>query len=113
MNDLQEKLHDEGIRLAIKMYSFIKWLKLLLACVICVAYFMDSSWLLEVIVFAVVFMLVLPLGFFDTYVEKLLEYNAHAIEERVLLNAAESTKAFVKFSKNINDLYTKFNNFGK
>ncbi|GGN20597.1 hypothetical protein GCM10007984_20170 [Shewanella putrefaciens] len=36
---------------------------------------------------AVVTSLVLPLGFFDVFIQKLLEYNTQLLEERIQLNA--------------------------
>lgn len=78
--------------------------KVLLAIIIVIAYFLESSWLIDLVVVAVVFSLVLPLGFYGAFIENLLEYNTSAMEDRTLLNANESNETFNNMLKRIDGL---------
>lgn len=104
MDDINKMLITSDIESAKKLYTFIKWVKILLALCICVAYFTESSWLIETIVISIVIALLFPLGFFDIFIQKLLEYNTQVVEERQLLNANESNKHFEKAFKKIDEL---------
>ena len=64
--------------------------------VLLTAYFSASDWLIDILVFSVVFSLVLPLGFFAVFIQKLLEYNTQMVESRMILNANEANETFTK-----------------
>lgn len=89
---------------AMNFHFVTKALKLILAVIVCVAYFMGSSWLIDVIVVSVVVSLILPMGFFDTFIQKHHEYNTLVTDERMLLNANESNKHFEKIFQEIKSL---------
>lgn len=92
MQDLKDDYLIKDVELAKRIALATKWLKLILAAIISLAYLFGADWLFEVIVFAVIVSLVLPLGFFDVFIQKLLEYNTQKIEERELLNAKEANE---------------------
>ena len=99
MRNLKEEMLTGDIKSAMSFASVSKWLKVILAIVVVLAYFTDSAWLTEVIVISVVVSLILPLGFFDVFIQKLLEYNTQKIEERQILNATEANEHFEKSYK--------------
>ncbi|WP_163390191.1 hypothetical protein [Enterovibrio norvegicus] len=77
---------------ALKLCKAVKVVKLLLALSISLAYVLNWSWLPELLVASVVLVLVLPLGFFDVFIQRLLEYNTFCVEERQILNAREASE---------------------
>lgn len=100
MNLIEEQHHKDNIQKALKLYRCIKWIKLTLASAIAFAYFIEFQWFNELIIVSVLLSLTLPLGFFDVFIQKLLEYDTRLLEERQLLNAEEANKHFEKaFSK--------------
>ncbi|WP_335987063.1 hypothetical protein [Spongiibacter tropicus] len=101
MRDIQEEMLTGDIKSSMGFVSVFKWLKVALACLVLFAYFTDAAWLTDVIVFSVVLSLVLPLGFFDVFIQKLLEYNTLKVEERQVLNANEANEHFEKLYKKV------------
>lgn len=81
-------------------------IKILLAIIIAIAYFIESSWLIELVVLAVVFSLLLPLGFYGAFIENLIEYNTSTLEDRVLLNANEANEALTKMHEKVEGMVT-------
>lgn len=71
MNKFEESLLTGDVELAIKLCRLSKWLKVVLAVIVAYAYFSEAAWLVEVMVISVVLSLVLPLGFFDVFIQKL------------------------------------------
>lgn len=90
---------ESDIQAALKLCCWVKLAKIFLATLIVIVYFFFPSWLLDAITIAVVFSLLLPFGFFDSFIQKLLEYNTQKSEERQLLNASEANKHFEKIYK--------------
>src|SRR5690554_6854102 len=99
MQDFNEKMLTNDIKSAMGFVSASKLVKIILALVVIFAYFTDADWLTEVIVISVVVSLILPLGFFDTFIQKLLEYNTQKLEERQTLNATEANEHFERIYK--------------
>ena len=96
MTDINKVIIKNDVEASIKLSSFVKWLKIILAAIICIAYFTHSSWLNELLVVAVVISLIIPLGFFDVFIQKSLEYNTQTLEDRIFLNAKEANEHFSK-----------------
>jgi len=94
---------EEEIRLSMKMFSIIKWIRVFLAVLIVLAYFGGQTWVFDVVLASIVLLLVAPMGFFDVFIQKLVEYNASSIEERVVLNAREANKAISDLHKKIDE----------
>ncbi len=92
---------ESDIQSALKLCGWVKLTKISLAALIVFVYFFFPSWLLNVITIAVVFSLLLPLGFFDSFIQKLLEYNTQKSEERQILNATEANEQFEKIYKKV------------
>lgn len=99
MPDLKYVQLESDIQSALKLYGWVKLLKIALALLVVLSYFFFPGWLLEFIVVSVVISLVLPLGFFDVFIQKLLEYNTQKTEERQILNAKEANDHFEKLYK--------------
>lgn len=97
-------LQENDIKSAINFSLFTKIFKILLALIICYLYFSNNNYLEEFIVFGVVISLILPLNFFDIFIQKLLEYNTQKVEERQFLNANEANKTFTDFQDKIEKL---------
>ncbi|WP_299595646.1 hypothetical protein [uncultured Microbulbifer sp.] len=94
MKNIVENLKKEEIESALIWYRVMKWVKVALAIILVWAYFADFRWLSEILYISVILLLFLPLGFFDTFISELLEYNTGAIEKRQLLNANEANEHF-------------------
>jgi hypothetical protein len=99
VRDLKEEMLTGDIKSAMSFASASKWLKFILAIFVIFAYFTSATWLTEIIVISVVVSLVIPLGFFDVFIQKLLEYNTQKAEERQILNATEANEHFEKLYK--------------
>lgn len=97
-------LQQNNIKSAINFTLFTKIFKILLAGIICYLYFSNNDFLKEFLVFGVVISLILPLNFFDVFIQNLLEYNTQKVEERQLLNANEANKTFSDFQEKIEKL---------
>ncbi|TMN94762.1 hypothetical protein [Pseudoalteromonas sp. S558] len=104
MDKFKESILTEKINLAKKWCLITTVFKVVIAIIVCVAYFTNASCLPELIVFSVVLSLLLPLGFYGAFMENLLEYNTQAIEDRQLLNANEANEHFIKMSERITKL---------
>ena len=100
MNEIEEKMWKGDLEVAISLFKYTKYFKILLAIVILYAYYNDLPWLMDIVVLAVISAIILPLSFFDVFIQKLLEYNTRKLESRQLLNAQEANKHF-------DDLYRK------
>jgi len=96
MDRLSETLLTGDIKSALNLFNLVKWLKIVIAIIISAAYFYNASWLHDVLTFSVVLILIIPLGFFGTFIQKLLEYNTQLMEERQTLNANEANEHFTK-----------------
>lgn len=108
MNKLEESMLSSDIENSIKLIRIVKYAKILLALGIVIAYFFNFKWLIEFIIIAVLLNLLLPMNFFDVFIQKLLEYNTQKVEERILINANETNKYLEKndkFKKSINDKF--------
>ena len=92
---------ESDIQSAVKLCRWVKAFKIFLAVLIVLSYFLYPDWLQKVIVVSVILSLVLPLGFFDLFIQKLLEYNTQKTEERQLLNANEANKHFEAIHKKV------------
>ncbi|WP_351189856.1 hypothetical protein [Shewanella sp. TB4-MNA-CIBAN-0142] len=90
MNSVKSSIMTGEIATAMKLCSYVKLFKIILAASVVIAYLIDSPWLTETLIIAIVTSLILPLGFFDVFIQKLLEYNTQLLEERVQLNANET-----------------------
>lgn len=96
MDKLTESLLTGDIETASTFFKIIHGVKMLLAVAICYAYFTNETWLIDIIVVAIVLALVSPFGFFGVFIQKLIAYNMHCMEERQLLNANEANMHFRK-----------------
>ena len=96
MDSFSKSLLEGDVKFAMTLHTFAKQTKYLLALVLLTAYFSASDWLIDILVFSVVFSLVLPLGFFAVFIQKLLEYNTQMVESRMILNANEANETFTK-----------------
>lgn len=101
MPDLKYVQLESDIQSALKLYGWMKFLKIVLALLVVLSYFFFPDWLGELIVISVVISLVLPLGFFDVFIQKLLEYNTQRTEERQILNAKEANEHFENLYKKV------------
>ncbi len=100
MANLKTSLEQE-IQLALKFCGLVKILKIALGALVVISYFFFPNWLIEVVVVSVVISLILPLGFFDVFIQKLLEYNTQTLEERQILNAKEANQHFESLFKKL------------
>ena len=106
MNKLDGIILPLDIKSSMKLVLIVKFIKFLLVLLIIIAYFMELKWLNEIIIVAVILNLILPMNFFDVFIQKLLEYNTQILENRILLNANEINDYFEKndkFKKSIQD----------
>ena len=94
MQDFKEMIQTDEVSSAATFVSVVKWSKIILALFVMWAYFSDSAWLVEAIVISVVVSLIVPLGFFDVFIQKLLKYNTQMVENRQFLNAKEANEHF-------------------
>mgnify|MGYP005750409087 CR=1 FL=1 len=94
---------ESEIQTAMNLSGWAKFIKVALAILVVLSYFFFKDWLIEIIVIAVVVALIFPLGFFDVFIQKLLEYNTQTIEERQILNANEANNHFEKIYKKIGE----------
>lgn len=104
MNRLTETMFKGDIELAQRFTGWTQTLKILLALAVCIAYFMHSPWLMELLVFSVVVSLISSLEFFGVYIEKLLEYNTQFLEERQTRNAHEANEYFKQIEERLERL---------
>lgn len=106
MNKLIETILTSDIKSSMKLASVVKIIKFFTAIAIVIAYLNDFQWLHEIIIIAVVLNLLLPMNFFDIFIQKLLEYNTQKVEERIILNAEQTNRYLEendKFKKSVND----------
>ncbi|HCU65188.1 MAG TPA: hypothetical protein DF774_05435 [Rheinheimera sp.] len=101
MPDLKYVQLESDIQSALKLCGWVKFLKIVLALLVLLSYFFFPDWLGKLIVISVVISLVLPLGFFDVFIQKLLEYNTQKTEERQTLNAKEANEHFDNLYKRV------------
>jgi len=92
---------ENEIQTAMNLSGWTKFIKVALAILVVLSYFFFKDLLIEIIVISVVFSLIIPLGFFDVFIQKLLEYNTQTIEERQILNANQANEHFEKIYNKI------------
>lgn len=85
---------EQDVKAAIKFAKTCKYFKISLGLLIAICYFWYPSLLLELVVTATIVSLLLPMGFSDTFLEKLIEYERSLLEERQILNANEANDHF-------------------
>jgi len=107
VNSFDESILVGDVKSTMKASLIVKWAKIVIAIGVCIAYFTESPWLTEMLVVAVIIALIFPLGFFDTFIQKLLEYNTQKIEERQLLNSKETKEHFEEAFQRISQLEEK------
>lgn len=107
MNSFNESILVYDVKSALKASLIVKWIKFIIAIGVCIAYFTGSPWLTDMLVISVILTLILPLGFFDIFIQKLLEYNTQKIEGRQVLNAQESNEHFEKVFQRMNQMEEK------
>lgn len=94
MDMFKSKSQESDIKLSMKLFSIVRWIRHSLAVLIVLAYFGGQEWVLDVVLIAVVLLLIFPMGFFDVFIQKLVEYNTSQLEDRVRLNAEEANSTF-------------------
>ena len=57
-----------------------------------------TKWSKDGLAIAAIASLTLPLGFFDVFIQKYVEYHNQKLEDLILLNAKEANDAFFKLS---------------
>jgi hypothetical protein len=93
----RESLLEQDVKSALNWAKTFKYFRFVLAVILTIAYFMGFSFFFsELLVFSVVSLLFLPMGFTDTFFEKHLEYNTILLENRQKLNAEETNKHLTK-----------------
>ena len=104
---LMKDLANEDVVLSIKLAKPLKYLKFILAILVIVAYFYKPQYLTELLVIGLALSLLLPQGFIDTYLEKLIDLRASETDERQVLNATEANKHFASAFERIDELERK------
>ncbi len=92
----RESLLEQDVRSALSWAKTFKYCRFILAIAIALAYWQNFSFLTELLVFSILLLLFLPMGFTDTFFEKHLEYNTVLLENRQKLNAEEANEYFTK-----------------
>ena len=85
---------DEEMKLVVKFAKTLKYLKIVLAFLLVGAYFYKPHYLTELLAIGLFISLLLPQGFVDTYLEKLINLRAAETDERQILNANETNEHF-------------------
>lgn len=85
---------ESDIQSALKLCRWVKLIKIVLALLVVLSYIFSPEWLEDLIVISVIVSLVFPLGFFDVFIQKLLEYNTQKTEDRQILNVKEANAHF-------------------
>lgn len=109
-NRMAKNMKEEAkkdVDLSIKFVKVSKSLKFVLAVLIVSAYFYKPQYLTELLIFGVVLSLLLPQGFIDTYLEKLITLRSAETDERQTLNATEGNKHFSSAFERIDELERK------
>lgn len=104
MSKIQLSLLQAEVESSLKFCRVVKVSKIILGACVLAAYFFDFSWLQELLVLSVVICLIVPLGFFDVFIQKLLEYNTQLVEEGQLLNATEANRHFGLMNERIENI---------
>ncbi|WP_119394482.1 hypothetical protein [Salinibius halmophilus] len=104
MGKFDQKLLESDIEVALKFCKWMKNFRFILAAAIVVSYFFFKDWLAEILLVAVLILLLFPLGFFDVFIQKLLEYNTQILEDRLRLNATEANQHFQKLFDKVESL---------
>lgn len=105
MNKYAEKLLSDDIELALKLSKFTKLFKIFMALTLVLSYFFFKAWLLEIMLISIVITLITPLGFFDVFIQKLVEYNTQVSESRQQLNATETNEHIAKLYEKIDETH--------
>ena len=96
MKNLTESVVQHDIELSKKLNNVVKGAKFVIAVAICWLYAINSVWLTEALIVGLLLTLISPMGFFDVFIQRLLEYNTQAIEERQVLNTTQANQQFEK-----------------
>jgi len=96
MKNLTEGMVQHDIELSKKFITLVKGIKFVTVLMIGWLYAINSVWLNEAIMIGVVLSLLSPMGFFDVFIQRLVEYNAQTIEERQALHTKEANQQFEK-----------------
>ena len=98
---------SEDVKLAIKLSKTVKYVKIILAFLLVGAYFYQPQYLTELLIIGLFVSLLLPQGFFDTYLKKLIDLRAAETDERQTLNATEANKLFSSAFERLDKLERK------
>ena len=104
LEDFESLERTQDIKRSKQLHTGLKVIKWGLVAALGYAYFRDQIWLVDIIVFSIAFALVFPLGFFDVFIQRLLEYNTQAIEQRQHQHAEEANHYFNDMHKRIEAL---------
>ena len=109
-NRMATKAKDDAkadVELSLRMAKTLKFIKFILAIIIVATYFYYPDYLVDLLVVGVVFSLILPNGFVDTFLQKLIALRAAETDERQILNATETNTHFSDAFKRIERLEKK------
>lgn len=95
------EIQEGEIELAMRLFLLMKWLRYLLAAAVAFAYFGGHDWAMDAVIVSIILLLAAPLGFFDVFIQKLVEYNASTIDGRLKLNAEQANRAFADVHRKI------------
>ena len=95
---------EQSIKLAKGFATAYKFVRLLIAFVLIVGWLGEYSWLKEAVIVSLVILLIASMGFFDVFIQELVEYNAASLEKRQILNASEANLAFERLERRIGSL---------
>ncbi len=105
--NFQEKLLQDDVKSALSSAKRFDFIRFVLAIVLSAAYFLEWSFFSELLTFSVILLLFVPMGFRDTYLAKLTEYNTTLVENRQMLNAEEANIALNKAFEDIDCIKKK------
>ena len=84
---------DEEVKLTIRFAKSVKYLKIVLAVLLIGTYFYKPQYLTELLIITVSVSLILPQGFMNTYLEKLIDLRAAESDERQIFECYRSKQA--------------------
>lgn len=103
MQDLERSMLAADIERARSLVFITKLFKISAAILVLLAYFLEADWLLEAMIVGLVLTLIIPMGFFDVFIQKLLEYNTQNLEARQKLNVQEANEHFGKLYQKVSE----------
>lgn len=101
MSSFDRQIQEGEIKLAMRLFLLMKWLRYFFAAAVAFAYFGGHDWAMDAVIISIILLLAAPLGFFDVFIQKLVEYNTSTIEGRLKLNAEEANRAFADVHRRI------------